>query len=156
MLLSPSSRRGRIFLAAPVAVVALLALPPSGLADGPPAVDQYRESIPNATGSAPNEGSSQRSTPIILPPKIVVAITRRGGKDAHALKKIATSPRYSAPPVRSPGRDVPAAVLRAKAPSALSAAFSASGDRSFLLLVVSLGLATGATLVAAAIRRRRG
>lgn len=155
MLPSASSARDRIAFAAPVAVAALLALSPSGSAAGPPAAaDQYRESIPNGTGSAPDERSSHRSTTVVLPSRIVVAITRRGGRDAPVLKKIATSSRYSAPPLRSPGRHVPAPVLGPKAPSALSAGVGAAGDRSFLLLVVSLGLVTGATLAAAAIGRR--
>lgn len=156
MLLYPSSRRARVSFAVPVAAIALLALPPSGSAAGPPAaVDQYRESIPSGTGNVPDESSSHRSTTIILPSKVAVAITRRGGKDAHVLKKIVTSPTYSAPPLRSPGGHAPAPVLRPKVPSALSAAFGATGDRSFLLLVVPLGLATGATLAAAVIGRKR-
>ena len=151
------SRRARVSFAVSVAVAAVLALTLSASAEGPPAaVDQYRESIPNGTGIPPNESSPVGgTTTAVLPPKVAAEITRRGGRDAHALKKIATSPTYGAPPLRPPGPQVPPSTLRPEVPSVLSAGLDAASDRSLLLLVVPLGLATGATLAAAAVGGRR-
>lgn len=153
-LRSEGSRWGRVAFAAPLVVVAALALPPPDSGAGPPAAtDQYREAIPNGAGSSPDGGLQRADKKIVLPTKIAATITRRGGRDSHALQKITTSPSYGAVPQFAwPHTRAP--VLRPKTPSALSAAFGAIGDASFLSLVVPLAFATGAALVVSLVRRR--
>jgi hypothetical protein len=76
---------------------AAAATPPPG-----PALDQYVETIPTATGpsaATPGKtrggGSTQRTVP--LAPATAAKIQAEGGEDAEVLKKIATQPDLGAP-----------------------------------------------------------
>jgi hypothetical protein len=143
--------------------VALLPTPTAGAQDPPPdetaLVDQYKETIPTASGpkvsgGGGNGGGTGGGTP--LPPAVATELTQAvGEEDANRLEEIATSPRFGAPRVHPPdeGR-LPA---EGGAPSAFSAAVDGlageSGD-SLLPLLLALVFSTGA-LFGAALHRRR-
>ena len=94
-------------VAALVAIVGAVALAPSAGAQQPPsppadpgaAVNQYRESIPGATGpvlpAAPTAPRGQ------LDPAVSRQLEAEGGRDAPLLRRIATSADYGAPEPRA-------------------------------------------------------
>lgn len=139
--------------------VALLAAPAAGAQDPPPdetaLVDQYKETIPTASGpKVSGGGSNGGGTP--LPPAVAVELTQAvGEEDAKRLEEIATSPRFGAPAIHPP--DEGRLPVEAGAPSAFSAAvegLAGESGGSLLPLVLALVFSTGA-LFGAAVHRRR-
>jgi hypothetical protein len=144
--------------------VAFLAAPAAGAQDPPPdetaLVDQYKETIPTASGpkvsgGGGNGGGTGGGTP--LPPAVAVALTQAVGKeDAKRLEEIATSPRFGAPAIHPP--DEGGLPAEGGAPSAFSAAVEGLADESggsLLPLVLALVFSTGALFGAAVYRRRQ-
>jgi len=117
-------------------------------------VDQYKETIPTASGPKISGGSSNGGgTP--LPPAVVTELRQTvGEEEAKRLEEVATSPRYGAPLHASDGAGLPAD----SGAGALSAAVTALADESggsLLPLVLALVFSTGALFGAAVYRRRR-
>lgn len=118
-------------------------------------LDQYKETIPTASGPKESGGDSGGSgTP--LPPEIADQLTQAvGAEEAKVLEEVATSPRYGAPlhaPDEgglAPGDDSRGAV------SAAVTALAGEGGGSLLPLLLVLVFATGALAGAALYRRRR-
>src|SRR5258707_9428660 len=71
-------------------VVLLLATTVVG-AEGPPAIDQYVESVPTASGGKATKAHT------VIASTAQHAIARSGGADAQLLTKVATSATYGAP-----------------------------------------------------------
>jgi hypothetical protein len=144
-----------------VACACLFWLAPAASAAGSPqdsgVYDQYTEQIPTAGGShhsgsgptGPGSGSSTSGPTgsIVLPANL----TKEGGKDAKALREVATSPRYGAPDGTAPLPE-----SSAGSPAALSAAVGAVTDGSdgrMIGLFVALLAVTAVSLGIAAARR---
>jgi hypothetical protein len=151
----------------------VLALPAPGAAQNPPqepppgvsSIDQYIEQIPTSRGSRVAGTGNGKGQP--LPPPVRRQLRERGGADAAALERIATSPAYGAPerPRRAPterSRRKTRDLVRAardddsSLSSGLSAAVSAPGeDGEWRLGVLAVALvATTGALGAVAYRRR--
>lgn len=138
-------------------VLLLLSAGPA-LAQAPPLddtalVDQYKETIPTASGPKLSGGdSSGGGTP--LPPAVVTELTQAvGEEEAKQLEEVATSPRYGAPHQPDEG----GLAVSSETPGALSAAVGAlvdEGGGSLLPLLLALVFATGALFGAAVLRRR--
>jgi hypothetical protein len=94
------TRRTGILLAAVAAVVALH--PPAAYAEDPlPAIAQYVESMPSASGPVRRDragaGVSRRPSQPLLSPTAESHLRSAGGRDAVALRRIATNPSLGAP-----------------------------------------------------------
>src|SRR4051812_16908812 len=76
------------------AALALLLAAPVARAEGPPAIDQYVESVPTAGGGK----AAKAQVPLATPAQH--AIARSGGADTELLTKVATSSAYGAPATR--------------------------------------------------------
>lgn len=137
----------------------LLAAAPAALAQSPfedaALVDQYKETVPTASGpKVSGGGSSGGGTP--LSPAVVTELRQAvGEKDAKRLEEVATSPRYGAP-LHAP--DEGGLAAEDDTPGAVSAAVTAlagEGGGSLLPLLLALVFATGTLSGAAVYRRRR-
>jgi hypothetical protein len=121
-------------------------------------IDQYKETIPTASGpklsGGGSGGGSVGGTP--LPPAVVTELHQAVPEDdARRLEEVATSPRYGAP-LHAPDEGGLAAEDDAAGPfSAAVTAVAGEGGGSLLPLVLALVFATGA-LAGAAVYRRRG
>jgi hypothetical protein len=130
--------------------VALLLVAPVARAEGPPAIDQYVESVPTAGGGK----ATKAHTAIAATTQH--AIARSGGADAQLLTKVATSATYGAPTTRL--RPASQRAEPAPPPSALgavgaAAAVGSGGSRLAWLGLVLFGVT--AVVLAAALRRSR-
>ena len=116
-----------------------------------PAVSAYVELVPTSRGSrsARRQATESRS----LPSKIETQLAREGGSDAAALKKVATSPAYGAPPpVRKRTRPQPEPADESPLGAAVTVVSDGSDDRLLALGIVLIAL-TGAAAGAAYLRR---
>lgn len=147
----------RVFLL--VLVAALIGVLPAGAQqpslDDTALIDQYKETIPTASGPKITGGSSSGGgTP--LPPAVVTELRQAvGEKDATRLEEVATSPRFGAPAHAPDEGGLPAS---SDTPNAVWAAISALSDESggsLLPLLLAVVFSTGALFGAAAHRRRR-
>jgi len=137
-----------------------------------PAIAQYIEAVPSATGPAPIGGPAAKAS--ALRPALRAKVERLAGTDAHALLNIAQDPRFGARPLaragsrpvrteRQPPRGhartgaahtVPQQpVLSSAAPNPLAAAASTAGSGG-LLVVALLLIAITAAALAARVQRR--
>jgi hypothetical protein len=140
--------------------MALLAAPAVGAQDPPPEetalVDQYKETIPTASGPKVSGGGGGNGGGTPLPPAVAVELTQAVGEDdAKRLEEIATSPRFGAPAIHPP--DEGGLPTESGAPSVFSAAVDGLGGESggsLLPLLLALVFSTGA-LFGAALHRRR-
>jgi hypothetical protein len=141
------------------ALLALAAAPAA--AQEPPVddaalVDQYKETIPTASGpKISGGGSNGGGTP--LPPAVVTELRQAvGEEEAKRLKEVATSPRYGAPAHAPDEGGLIASDGNAANP--VSVAVSALADESggsLLPLLLAVVFSTGALFGAAVYRRRR-
>jgi hypothetical protein len=144
--------------------VALLAAPAAGAQAPPPddtaLIDQYKETIPTASGptvsgGGGNGGGTGGGTP--LPPAVAAELTQAvGEEDAKRLEEVATSPRLGAPAIHPP--DEGGLPAEGAAPSVLSAAvegLAGESGGSLLPLLLVLVFSTGALFGAAVYRRRQ-
>ncbi|MEX0816686.1 MAG: hypothetical protein WD027_04535 [Gaiellales bacterium] len=117
--------------------------------------DQYKETIPTASGPKITGGDSNGPT-TPLPPGVAAVLTQAvGEKDAKRLEEVATSPRFGAPAHAPDEGGLPAS---SDTPNAVSAAVSALTDESggsLLPLLLAVVLSTGALFGAAVYRRRQ-
>jgi hypothetical protein len=130
--------------------VALLLTAPAARADGPPAIDQYVESVPTAGG-----GKAAKK-PAAIAATTQHAIARSGGADAPLLTKVATSATYGAPTTRlrpAPRRAAPEPPPPALGAVGAAAAVGSGGSRLAWLGVVLFGVTV--VVLAAALRRSR-
>ena len=116
-------------------------------------IDQYKETVPTASGpKASDGGSGGGGTP--LPPAVVTELRQAvGQKDAKRLEEVATSPEFGAPWHAADEGGLPAD----DGTGALTAAVTALADESggsLLPLLLVLVFSTGA-LFGAALHRRR-
>jgi hypothetical protein len=118
-------------------------------------VDQYKETIPTASGpKVTGGGSSGGGTP--LPPGVVTELRQAvGEEDATRLEEVATSPRFGAPAHAPDEGGLPASSDTPNAVSAAISAFSDESGGSLLPLLLALVFSTGALLGAAVYRRRQ-
>jgi hypothetical protein len=118
-------------------------------------VDQYKETIPTASGpKISGGGSNGGGTP--LPPAVVTELRQAvGDEEAKRLEEVATSPRFGAPAHAPDEGGLPASSDTPNAVSAAISAFSDESGGSLLPLVLALVFATGALFGAAVYRRRR-
>jgi hypothetical protein len=148
-----------------ILLVAGLTLPSAAPAQQAPLdetalVDQYKETIPTASGpkfsggGPSGGGSSGGGTP--LTPAVATELRQSvGEEEAKRLEDVATSPRYGAP-LGTP--DEGGLAAGNGAPGAVSAAVTAlagEGGGSLLPLLLAIVFATGALTGAAVYRRRR-
>ena len=135
-----------------ILVCALVSGLPAHAAEPPPledvsAIDQYRESIPTASGRKAT-GSTGAAPLAPLPATVGERVRTQGGNDAELLTKVATSPAYGAPEPQSPRP-------RERAASSALPEASSSGSGYVPFLVVALaGLAVAGAAFAIARRRR--
>lgn len=157
------ARTGGLLL---ILLVAGLTLPSAAAAQQAPLdetalVDQYKETIPTASGpklsggdGSSGGGSSGGGTP--LTPAVATELRQSvGEEEAKRLEDVATSPRYGAP-LGTP--DEGGIGAESGAPGAVSAAVTAlagEGGGSLLPLLLAIVFATGALAGAAVYRRRR-
>lgn len=145
-----------------VLVLALAAAPaaladPNDPLDQVSSVDQYVEDIPSAAGSMPTGGGpgvgDDPRRP--LPADVATALDDRGGPDAGALGRLATSPALGAPRYGLPaGQEVERALAENRSiGSAIGTA--ASGTTPALYALVLLLVGVTAALVGIAARRAR-
>jgi hypothetical protein len=120
---------------------------------GPSAVDQYRESIPTASGGSYQGSGASTASAHPLPPAVVVRLTHVAAAEAARLVQVATSPQYGAPQWALPRlrektpTSVPATAVAARAlPQALGAS---AGSTRILLLAAALAAISGALVFAA-------
>jgi hypothetical protein len=139
-----------------VAAAAFSGAAAAGSGPPSPAIKQYMELLPTASGSQPSK-TGQREAAIPAATQKAIA---RSGASAPLLKKVVASQGYGAPPTFSAGRHDdrigrPSSVTRSAlpaAPGAASAGLGAFGGTG-LVFVIVLGL----TLLGAALLRfRRG
>ncbi len=121
-------------------------------------VEQYRESVPTATGQQP---TSRRERPrrSQLPPDVRERVARQGGSDAEALGAIASEPGLGAPPEPRARRRGSPPAAPTREPSAAAAAAEATldgGSGGMTLLLVGVVAITAAIGGAALQRRRAG
>jgi hypothetical protein len=141
--------------------VALLVAPAAGAQDPAPdetaLVDQYKETIPTASGpKVSGGGGNGGGTP--LPPAVAVELTQAVGKeDADKLKEVATSPEFGAPqvPLHDPNEGGFAPASDPSPASAAVDAFAGESGGSLLPLLLALVFSTGALFGAAVHRRRK-
>src|SRR4051794_18201756 len=132
------------------AALALLLAAPVARAEGPPAIDQYVESVPTAGGGK----AAKTHVPLATPAQ--KAIVRSGGADTQLLTKVATSAAYGAPTTRlkpAPKRATPAPPPSAVGVVGAATTVNSGGSRLPWLGVVLL--AVTAVVLAAALRRSR-
>jgi hypothetical protein len=142
--------------AALVVSVALFTWSNDALAGKPPrhpdasAVDQYRESIPTASGPSYARTSGAAPAPKPLAPVVAAAIVKHAGPRAALLTKAATSPDYGAPVKVLPRPRLVVAPARAGTLSAVvalpRAVADSSGSRSIELLAALLAVVTATAL----------
>jgi len=149
-----------------VVLACLCVAPASALADPPPAVQQYTETVPS--GAGPQVQGAAREKGDKLSTKAQRRLTEQGGSDAAALKQIATSAGLGAPAAsnttkprstpQSHGKDVTAAPSRNRgAVGASGVTLSSASSGSDIKIFVIGGLLLLAALAAAAAWRfRRG
>jgi hypothetical protein len=118
-------------------------------------IDQYKETIPTASGPKVTGGSSSGDgTP--LPPAVVTELRQAvGEEEAKRLEEVATSPRYGAPSHAPDEGGLPAS---SETPNPVSAAISAFSDESggsLLPLLLAIVFSTGALFGAAVFRHRQ-
>jgi hypothetical protein len=120
---------------------------------GASSVDQYRESIPTASGPSYAESETSTTSAHPLAPAVVVRLTHVAPHQAARLEQAATSPQYGAPQRRLPRlreRTPVRAPATATAARALPQALAASaGSSRVLLLAAALAGLTGALVFAA-------
>lgn len=152
-------RRPTAFLVLGLTPFALLGAGPAFAQEPAPAdtalVDQYKETIPTASGpNVTGGGSSGGGTP--LPPAVATELRQAvGEEEARRLEEVATSPRYGAP-LHPP--DAGGLPVDEDAPNPVSAAVTAlagEGGGSLLPLLLALVFSTGALVGAAFYRRRQ-
>jgi hypothetical protein len=93
--------RVRFVLTVALAVVAAAAAPADSLADPPPSIEQYTETVPSGAGAKAQ--GVHRKGKARLSSAARSQLRRAGGSDASALEKIATSSAYGAPTSSSVG-----------------------------------------------------
>jgi hypothetical protein len=113
-----------------------------------PAVSAYVELVPTSRGSrAARAGGTESRT---LTSRIEAKLTREGGSDAAALKKVATSPAYGAPRIRKPVRPEAEPTEKSATGAAVSVVTDGGDDRllalGFVLVAVTGGAAAAAYL----------
>lgn len=118
-------------------------------------VDQYKETIPTASGPKVSGGGSSGGG-TSLPPAVFTELRQAVGDDeATRLEEVATSPRYGAPLHAPDEGSLPSGDNAPGAVSAAVTALVAEGGGSLLPLLLALVFATGALSGAAVYRRRR-
>jgi hypothetical protein len=132
---------GAVALAAALTIL----LAPAAALAAPPAVDEYTLRLPTAHGA-----SHPNSAPSVNPGELSPAVVQKLSslKDGVTLEQIATSRELGAP---KPAGNAPAAAAPAGR-GVVSAAFSAVGDGSGLLLI---GTLIAITVLALVTRRGR-
>jgi hypothetical protein len=122
------------------------------------AILQYVEAVPTSGGDRAVGVGAAKAEP--LPPAVARRVEHRAGPEAKALKTVATSSAYGAPPVapKRPEPREPTSVERPADPSLVRAGLRAAGSggsgREIVVLVALLGGITVAA-VALAVRRQR-
>lgn len=119
-------------------------------------IDQYKETVPTASGPKASDGGSGGGGGTPLPPAVVTELRQAvGQEDAKRLEEVATSPEFGAPLHAADEGGLPVD----DGTGALTAAVTALADESggsLLPLLLVLVFSTGALFGAAVHRRRQG